>query len=237
MTSSHSEPRLELRDLAVLAHELRHPLAPMRNAVEIMKRLEGHEPRVERAVGILDRQLRVLTGLIDRLFDSAQLANQSPALCIECLDLAEVLDQALEVCQPPLQRHYVTVTRPEEPVWVQGDRLRLLQVFTNLLDNAAKYSDGSGPIEVVLGVEADTAWVRVRDQGRGITADDLPHLFKPFVQANTGNPAMGLGIGLALVKRLVEAHGGHVEAHSAGLGQGSTFTVTLPRSRPMDLAI
>jgi signal transduction histidine kinase len=190
MTLSQSEPTLDPRCLVVLAHELRHPLAPIRNAVEIIRRLEGHEPRVEQAVGILDRQLRVLSGLIDRLFDSAQLASPNTALCLECVDLVEVLDQALEVCQPQLQRHSVTVTRPEAPAWVQGDRLRLVQVFTNLLDNAAKYSARPGHIDVAFTLEAQTVEVRVQDQGRGIAAQDLPHLFEPFVQATTG-PAAG----------------------------------------------
>lgn len=213
--------------LAVLAHELRHPLAPMRSAVEVIRRVDGQEPRIERAVGIIDRQLGLLTRLIDRLFDSAPIGTGP--LQLEVLDLAEVLEQALEVCQPPLARHSVTVNLPTVPALVGGDRLRLVQVLTNLLDNAAKYSDAPGRIEVELGVSAETVWVQVRDQGRGIAAEHLPHISDLFVQGQAASAVPGFGIGLAVVKCLVEAHRGQVEVHSAGVGQGATFRVSLPR--------
>jgi signal transduction histidine kinase len=213
--------------LAVLAHELRHPLAPMRSAVEVIRRLDGQEPRIAWAVGIIDRQLGLLTRLIDRLFDTAPLG--AGPLSLEVLDLAEVLEQALEVCQPSLARHAVTVNWPTVPALVEGDWLRLVQVFTNLLDNAAKYSDAPGCIEVELGVTAGMVWVQVRDQGRGIAADHLPHIFDLFVQGQAASAVPGFGIGLAVVKRLAEAHRGQVEAHSAGPNQGATFQVSLPR--------
>jgi signal transduction histidine kinase len=215
--------------LAVLAHELRHPLAPMRSAVEVIRQLDGQEPRIEQAVGIIDRQLGLLTRLIDRLFDSVPVGTGSVPLQLEVLDLAEVLEQALEVCQPSLARHGMTVTWPTVPALIEGDRLRLVQVFTNLLDNAAKYSEASGRIEVELGMSAQTVWVQVRDQGRGIAAEHLPHIFDLFVQGQAASAVPGFGIGLAVVKRLVEAHRGQVEVHSAGLGQGAAFRVSLPR--------
>jgi signal transduction histidine kinase len=215
--------------LAVLAHELRHPLASMRSAVEIIRRVDGKEPRLEQAVGIMDRQLALLAGLIDRLFDSVPVGTGSVPLQLEVLDLAEVLEQALEVCQPSLARHAVTVNLPTVPALIEGDRLRLVQVLTNLLDNAAKYSEAPGCIEVELSVSAETVWVQVRDQGRGIAAEHLPHIFDLFVQGQAASAMPGLGIGLAVVKRLVEAHRGQVEAHSEGLSQGATFRVSLPR--------
>jgi signal transduction histidine kinase len=220
---------LDASALAVLAHELRHPLAPIRSAVEVIRRLDGQEPRIERAVGIIDRQLGLLTRLIDRLFDSVPIGSGPVPLQLEVLDLAEVLEQALEVCQPPLARHSVTVTLLTVPALIEGDRLRLVQVLTNLLDNAAKYSEAPGRIEVELSVSAETVWVQVRDQGRGIAAEHLPHIFDLFVQGQAASAMPGLGIGLAVVKRLVEAHRGQIEAHSAGLGLGATFRVSLPR--------
>jgi signal transduction histidine kinase len=218
---------MDASTLAVLAHELRHPLAPMRSAVEVIRRLDGQEPRIGRAVGIIDRQLDLLTRLIDRLFDSAPIGS-SP-LQLEVLDLAEVLEQALEVCQPSLARHSVTVTWSTVPALIEGDRLRLVQVLTNLLDNAAKYSEAPGRIEVELGMSAETVWVQVRDQGRGIAAECLPHIFDLFVQGRAASAVPGFGIGLAVVKCLMEAHRGQVEVHSAGPGQGATFRVSLPR--------
>jgi signal transduction histidine kinase len=215
--------------LAVLAHELRHPLAPIRSAVEVIRRVDSQEPRIERAVGIIDRQLGLLTRLIDRLFDGVPVGTAPMPLQLEVLDLAEVLEQALEVCQPPLARHSVTINWPTVPALIEGDRLRLVQVLTNLLDNAAKYSEAPGHIEVELSVNAEMVWVQVRDQGRGIAAEYLPHIFDLFVQGQAALAVPGFGIGLAVVKRLVEAHGGQIEVHSAGLGQGAAFRVSLPR--------
>jgi signal transduction histidine kinase len=232
---SHSLP-LTSQGLAILAHELRHPLAPLRNAVEVIRRTEAQEPRVQWAAGVIDRQTRWLTQLVEGLVDLARLDMAPIPLRRECLDLAEVLDQVLEICRPLLDqhRHWLTVIVPEAPAMVEGDRLRLIQVLANLLNNAAHYTDAGGIIDIEVRLAETEVQVSFQDNGHGIAADLLPCLFEPFVQGDSprAGGSMGLGVGLAVVKTLVERHQGRIEVHSAGVGQGTEFLVCLPRWRP-----
>jgi signal transduction histidine kinase len=223
---------LEEKSLAILAHELRHPLAPLRSAIEIIRRLDIQEPQLARACQILDRQTRWLTQLIEGLFDLACLDTAPITLHRERLDLAEVIEQALEISRPLLAQnhHWVTVTLPEIPVLVEGDRLRLIQVLANLLNNAAHYTEAGGIIDIEVRRTEAEAQVSIRDNGPGIAADLLPRLFEPFVQGDSPRRggAAGLGIGLTVVKALVERHQGRIEVRSAGSGEGTEFSVYLP---------
>jgi signal transduction histidine kinase len=224
---------LDERSLAILAHELRHPLAPLRSAVELIRRLNVQEPQLTRAYQILDRQTRWLTQLVDGLFDLARLNTTPITLHREQLDLAELVEQALEVSRPLLEQnhHWVTVTLPETPVLIEGDRLRLIQVLANLLNNAARYTEAGGIIDVEVRQTEAEIQVSIRDNGQGIAADLLPRLFEPFVQGDSPHQrgVAGLGIGLTVVKTLVEWHQGRIEAWSGGVGQGAEFSVHLPR--------
>ena len=218
--------------LATLAHELRNPLAPIRNAVEIL-RLAGSDPAaVDQCRGILGRQVTVMVRLIDDLLDVSRITRDKLHLTRERFDLAEVLTAAAETSRPMLDKAEVTLTvkTPAAPLRVDGDRVRLTQLFSNLLNNAGKYTDPGGRVTVTAAADAGTAVVRVADTGIGIAADDLPRVFDLFAQVVKApdRAASGLGIGLALVKRLAEMHGGSVSAASPGSGHGATFTVTLP---------
>jgi signal transduction histidine kinase len=218
--------------LAMLAHELRNPLAPIRNAVEVLKRPGIDPSHVEWARDIIDRQLTQLTHLVDDLLDVSRITHGKIELKIECLDLCEVIVQAVEACRPVIEanRHELSVTLLSGSPWVKGDFVRLAQVFSNLLDNAAKYTPEGGCIRVDIATEGQNAVVRVQDNGIGISADALPHIFELFTQTERSldRAQGGLGIGLTLVRQLVEMHGGRVEVHSPGLGQGCEFLVRLP---------
>jgi signal transduction histidine kinase len=219
--------------LAMLAHELRNPLAPIRNAVEVLKRPTVESSHVEWARDIIDRQLTQLTHLVDDLLDVSRITHGKIVLKLECLDLSAVIAQAVEASRPLIatRRHKLSVTLPSEPLQVEGDSVRLTQVFSNLLDNAAKYTPDGGHIRVGVTAEGDQdAVIRVLDNGVGISADALPHVFDLFTQTERSldRAEGGLGIGLNLVKQLVEMHGGQAEVHSLGLGQGCEFVVRLP---------
>ncbi len=219
--------------LAMLGHELRNPLAPIRNAVQIMRRPELSESLLTWARDIIDRQVDHLARLVDDLLDVSRIVQGKISLHTIPLDLATVVEHALEASGPLIaaRHHKLSVSLPEQPLQVTGDLVRLAQVISNLLNNAAKYTDAGGRIQ--LETQACDHWVsiRVRDNGMGISAVLLPHVFDLFTQADQSlaRTQGGLGIGLTLVKRLVEMHGGHVEAHSQGPGQGSEFVVRLPR--------
>jgi CheY-like chemotaxis protein/two-component sensor histidine kinase len=220
--------------LAVLGHELRNPLAALRSGVEVL-RTEG-APAAEQAAGVLERQLRQLTGLVDDLLDAGRVTRGRLELRRQAVDLAEVVARAVEAARPLAaargQRREVAL--PPGPSVLEGDPVRLVQVFTNLLHNAAKYTDPGGHIALSAAWAGGEAVVRVRDNGMGIAPALLPRLFEPFVQGDrsAARSQGGLGIGLALVRRLVELHGGAVEAHSAGVGRGSEFVVRLPLRPP-----
>jgi signal transduction histidine kinase len=219
--------------LAMLGHELRNPLAPIRTAVQVMRKPGVSDATLEQARAIIDRQVDHLVRLVDDLLDVSRIVQGKIMLKETVLDLATIIDQAVEVSRPLIKarRHELTVSIPEESLWVKGDLVRLAQVLSNLLNNAAKYTDTGGKIE--LKAEAAGTWVclSVRDNGVGIPTTLLPQVFDLFTQADHSleRAQGGLGIGLTLVKRLVEMHGGRIEARSAGPGQGSEFLVWLPR--------
>ena len=221
--------------LAVLAHELRNPLAPIRNAIEII-RLGDYKPAtIDRARAILERQVNQLVRLVGDLLDISRFTRGKLRLEIEQLDLTAIMEAAIEISQPNIDQARVSliVTAPEPPIKVNGDRLRLAQVLSNLLNNAAKFTDPGGKIELIGRREGDDAVILVRDTGVGIAAEVLPQVFGLFSQMDrtVGRSQGGLGIGLALVKRLVELHGGAVRVKSDGLGKGAEFTVVLSAPR------
>jgi PAS domain S-box-containing protein len=252
--------------LATLAHELRNPLAPIRNAVQVLRLKGSDEPELRWGQDVIERQVSHLTRLIDDLLDISRITRNKLELRKERVDLAEVVKGAVETSRPLIEQggHELTVTLPTEPISLYADLVRLAQVFMNLLTNAAKYTDRGGRIGLTASLEGDketrrqgdketreqragsgvscslspclpvslSSWVvvRVKDTGVGIPAEKLPRLFEMFFQVDRSveRSQGGLGIGLSLVRRLVELHGGSVKAHSAGVGKGSEFIVRLP---------
>ena len=218
--------------LATLAHELRNPLAPIRAAVEVLRRPAAGGPEQDRARDIIDRQVRAMTRLIDDLMDVSRIRSGKIQLKRERVDLAAVVRAAVETSRPLIddRGHTLTVELPPDPIPLDADPVRLAQALLNLLNNAAKYTERGGHIRLTVERAGDEAVVRVTDTGIGIAADKLPTLFEMFTQlaGETDRSQGGLGIGLALVKRLVEKHGGRITARSDGPGRGSEFTVTLP---------
>ncbi|MES2524983.1 MAG: ATP-binding protein [Gemmatimonadota bacterium] len=218
--------------LATLAHELRNPLAPVRNAVQLLRMLDPAHPDVRRAYDIIDRQVSQMSRLVDDLLDLSRITRGQIVLQRRQVDLATVLRAALETSDPAISagHHTVSVALPDTPVMLNGDVTRLAQVFSNLLNNAAKYTDNGGRIEVSAVQRGGFVEVCVKDNGIGIASDVLPQVFDMFTQAGptSTRSRSGLGIGLALVKRLLDLHGGTVVARSEGIGHGSEFLVTLP---------
>lgn len=219
--------------LATLAHELRGPLAPMKQGVQYL-RLPHDRHQEARTLDMMERQLIHLGRLVEDLLDTARLSTGKLDLRRRVLDLREVTDHALEISRPELEsrHHQLTPRLPPEPLWVDGDPVRLCQVLANLLNNAAKYTPPHGHITLDARRDGGEAVVTVTDDGLGIAPQMLPHIFEIFQQAahddGSHDGQGGLGIGLALVRALVGMHGGSVTAHSAGPDQGSTFTVRLP---------
>jgi PAS domain S-box-containing protein len=218
--------------LATLAHELRNPLAPIRNSLQILS-LPQVDPSTARHVrDVMERQVHHLVRLVDDLLDVSRVMRGKIELRKECVDLGVIVSRAVETAQPIIdqQRHELEISMPSEPLLVHADPVRLTQVLGNILTNAGKYSEANGHIQLSVARDADEAVLRVRDRGIGIALDMLPHIFDLFVQADhsTWRSQSGLGIGLSLVKSLVEMHAGTVEADSAGPGKGSQFTVRLP---------
>jgi PAS domain S-box-containing protein len=218
--------------LAMLAHELRNPLAPIASSVQVLNLLGPRDARLQYARDTIDRQVRHLARLVDDLLDVSRLSTGKVKLRKERVELAAVLARAVETSRPLIdaRRHELTVTVPEGPVWVDADATRLAQVVSNLLNNAAKYTEEGGRIALAVGWEGGEAVLRVRDSGVGIPADMLARVFDLFTQVDRGldRAQGGLGIGLTLVKSLAEMHGGRVSAHSDGPGRGSEFVVRLP---------
>ena len=217
--------------LAMLAHELRNPLAPIRNAVEILRLSEDRETR-ERARELVGRQVRHLARLVDDLLDVSRITQRKVALRRSVASLAEVLQVACEVARPSFEanNHRFEVHVPEGEVWLDVDAVRMSQVIGNLLHNAAKFTPRGGSIGLTVRRESGGLAIEVSDDGVGIAPDMLPEVFALFSQADRSldRSQGGLGIGLSLVKGLVELHGGSVRAESAGVGRGSTFTISLP---------
>jgi PAS domain S-box-containing protein len=218
--------------LATLAHELRNPLAPIRNGLHLMKLAEHDPTTVERARGMIDRQVAQMVRLIDDLLDVSRITSGKIELRKEWVNLRDAVQSAVETSRPLIDSlgHQLVLTLPDEPILLEADQTRLAQSFSNLLQNAGKYSERGGRIFVTAQKEDGHVRVSVRDEGIGIPAELLPYVFDLFVQeARSRRRAQGgLGIGLTLVKRLVELHGGAVEARSEGVGRGSEFVVTLP---------
>jgi signal transduction histidine kinase len=224
--------RLKDEFLAMLAHELRNPLAPIRNAVQLLRKLAPAEPQYQRAKDVIDRQVQHLARLVDDLLDTARITQGKITLRKERLKLVDIIERALEASRIFIdsRNHELYLTLPEEPLWLEGDPVRLVQIITNLLNNAAKYTERGGHIWLTVEAAGTEAVLRVRDNGVGIPANLLPRVFDLFSQAERSldRSTAGLGIGLALVRTLVELHGGRVEACSDGAGQGSEFIVCLP---------
>ncbi len=224
--------------LAMLAHELRNPLAPIANASELLARALPAEPSVQSAIGIVNRQVGHLTRLVDDLLDVARITNGRIELRRRPLDLASVIAQAIETVGPLMRdrRHAVSVSASDQPLHVNADAARIVQCIANILTNAAKYTDAGGEIRVHTRRVGGDAVLTIADNGAGISSTLLPRLFDLFVQSDrTLDRAQGgLGIGLAIVKRLVEMHGGRVSATSDGAGRGSTFEIRLPVVDPVE---
>ncbi|HEY1376487.1 MAG TPA: PAS domain S-box protein [Gemmataceae bacterium] len=218
--------------LATLAHELRNPLAPMRNALQVIQLAGGDVAAVGQAREMMERQMRHMVRLVDDLLDVSRITRGKLELRKQRVDLAAVVRTAVETSRPLVEAagHHLTITLPPQPVFVDGDPVRLAQVFANLLNNAAKYTDRGGSIRLTAERQGSDAVVSVRDSGLGIPREMLGKVFELFTQVDSTleKAQGGLGIGLTLVRRLAEMHGGSVEAHSEGLGKGSEFTVRLP---------
>jgi signal transduction histidine kinase/CheY-like chemotaxis protein len=227
-----AEDRHKNEFLAMLAHELRNPLAPICNAVQVLDSPQGSGAIAVQARQVLRRQLDHLVRLVDDLLDISRINQGKIELQCQPLNLAEVIAHAVEISRPLIESagHALTVTCPPQPVWVYGDAVRLSQVVANLLNNAAKYTLEGGQLRLSVHDEAGQAVLRVQDTGIGIPAEVLPRIFDLFVQADHSldRAQGGLGLGLSLVRTLVELHGGTVEAFSAGAGQGSELTIRLP---------
>jgi signal transduction histidine kinase len=222
--------------LAILSHELRSPLAAIQNAAYLLGSQPGQTPARQRAQALIERQVRRMNQLVDDLLDVSRINHGRLHLECERIDLRVVASNAIETLESDInERHQQLITAlPDAPVWLRADPWRLEQVFVNLLTNASKYTDAGGVLGLWVHTRAAQAVVHIRDSGMGIAPDDLPHIFDLFRQADEAAPRSksGLGIGLALVRTLVELHGGSVTAASAGSERGSEFTVRLPREIP-----
>jgi signal transduction histidine kinase/ActR/RegA family two-component response regulator len=248
LISSISEKRLrlvrQLRDadrrkdefLATLAHELRNPLAPIANSVQFFRLNPTPDPKLRKLREIIERQVRQMTRLLDDLLDISRITRDKLELRKESIDLASVLECANETARLSIepQSHDFSICLPETPIYIEADPTRLAQVFTNLLNNAAKFTPPGGCIELLVETRENDVVVKVRDNGIGIAAGDLGRVFEKFTQVGRGTRGTksGMGIGLALARRLVDMHGGTIDAKSEGLGHGSEFQVRLPRITP-----
>ena len=218
--------------LAVLAHELRNPLAPIRNALQIIRLTGIDEQAVQSASEMMERQVGQMVRLVDDLLDVSRISRGKVELRTGRIELASSIRHAVEAVRSQYKdmNHELTVTLPPQPTYLNADPTRLAQVVGNLLNNACKFTDKGGRISLTVEREGPQAVIRVRDTGVGIAAEQLPHIFDMFMQIDTSleRSVSGLGIGLMLVKNLVEMHDGTVEVHSAGIGHGTEFVVRLP---------
>ncbi len=224
--------RLKDDFIATLAHELKNPLAPIRYASEILELCEPGDPDFQWGRRVIDRQVSHLTRLIDDLLDVSRITRNKLELKKQRVLLADIIHSAIDATRPVINQywHRFSAIVPEEPIYLDADVVRLTQVFINIINNAAKYTPRGGRIRVSAEARGDKVIVRVSDNGMGIDAEHLEHLFDMFYQGNRSHEQApgGLGIGLTLVKRLVEMHDGTVKVHSSGINQGSEFTVCLP---------
>lgn len=219
--------------LAMLGHELRNPLGAINNALALLRR-EPEQTSAQRwAEALIDRQVRSMVRLVYDMLDVSRVRHGHLRLRRERTDLRAVVSNAVETLgsEASDRRQHLSIALPEEPVWLDADPERLEQVFVNLLANASRYTTAGGKITVSMHLRDRCAVVHLQDTGIGIAPEALPHIFDLYRQADQANPQSraGLGIGLALVRQLVQLHGGSVSVASAGLGRGSQFTVRLPR--------
>jgi PAS domain S-box-containing protein len=218
--------------LAMLAHELRNPLTPITNAVALLRLKAPNDPDIQWSTDVIVRQTEKIVRLVDDLLDVSSIVHGKMRLEKAPVDLSTIVTRALETCQPPIEsrHHELTVSFPEEPIWLHADAMRLIEVVENLLTNAARYTNDGGQIWLSVDRDGGEAVLRVRDTGIGIEPEMLPQIFELFRQAEhpTARSRAGLGLGLKLVASLVEMHGGSVQAFSAGPGTGSEFIVRLP---------
>jgi signal transduction histidine kinase/ActR/RegA family two-component response regulator len=218
--------------LATLAHELRNPLAPIRTGLDILRLRSGDAEATRRATDIMERQLRQMVRLVDDLLDVSRINTGKFAIKMGRVELKAVVNDALEVVRSyiELHGHELVIDLPDRPVFLHGDATRLAQILSNLLNNAAKYTNRGGRVSLSASVEGETLTLVVADNGIGISPEMLDTVFEMFVQVDSTleRTNAGLGVGLSLARRLVELHGGTIRAESAGLGKGSTFTVRLP---------
>ena len=237
-----SEARLRDTDrrkdefLATLSHELRNPLAPVRNAAQVLRLKAADSPELQSASEIIDRQIQAMSRLIDDLMDMSRIKQGKIELRLETVELSRILGDAIETSQPLIDQcgHELVQSLPAQKLFVHADPTRLAQVFMNLLTNAAKYMDSGGRIEMLAVEQSGEVLVTIKDTGIGLAAERLKSVFEMFSQVDTALSRShgGLGIGLALSQKLVEMQGGSVEAHSRGLGFGSEFLVRLPGALP-----
>jgi signal transduction histidine kinase/CheY-like chemotaxis protein len=231
LESLRDADRRKNKFLATLAHELRNPLAPVRNAVALLKSRTQPDPLVDRVSEVIERQVALMARLMDDLLDIGRITNDRMELRRERVDLVAIVRNAVEMCQPLIQRssHEVSIMAPQPSIVVEADPARLGQVFGNLVNNACRYMAPRGQLWVTIERSNGEAVVTITDTGMGIPPEQLSNIFEMFSQVDRANRIHGgLGIGLHLVKRLIEMHGGHVSAHSEGSGLGSRFTVRLP---------
>lgn len=224
--------------IAMLAHELRNPLAPVRTAAELLRRLQSREPSIARVSEIISRQVSHMTGLLDDLLDVSRITRGLITVHRERVSVGAVVTAAIEQVRPLMEahRHELTVDQEDPALEVMASPLRLIQVTANLLDNAAKYSPPGSSIRVEVRRVAGQVRLAVTDNGQGISPELLPRVFEPFTQAERGSARSqgGLGLGLAVVRGLVKLQGGAVHAHSAGIDRGSRFEIELPEAPPAD---
>jgi two-component system CheB/CheR fusion protein len=221
--------------LATLAHELRNPLGAMLNSVELLRRPAKGSEEIERASEVLQRQIRHLLRLVDDLLDVERLAHGKIALQKKRTTLTEIVDAAMEICRPLIEpgSHHLNISLPSRALTLNVDPDRIAQVIANLLDNAFKYTSGGGQIDLAVEIQDHELAIRVRDTGAGISPEVLPHIFDMYTQGGNSSAKgiKGLGVGLALVRQLIELHGGSVSAHSQGLQKGCEFVARLPLSK------
>jgi PAS domain S-box-containing protein len=232
VSALHASEQRKDEFLAMLSHELRNPLGPILNAVHLLRLIDPATPRIAEARDMIDRQARHMARLVDDLLDMSRIARGQVTLHKARIDLRRVVEQAVEIVRPAIQRqaHVLTVSLPSRPVRLEGDAERLVQVIANLLRNAAKFTEPHGHIALTAETVDGEVMIRVRDSGVGIPAEMLPRIFDLFVQEHStiDRSQGGLGVGLTLARRLVELHGGRIEARSPGRGMGSEFIVRLP---------
>ena len=216
--------------LATLGHELRNPLAPIRTAAQVLRRIADTDTPARRAVDIIERQVEQLTRLVDDLLDVSRITRGQVELRHRVTDLESIVDQAIEAAGPLIEGRHHTLQRelPGEPMRLRGDPARLAQVISNLLHNAAKYTPEGGLIQVAARREDDTLVLTVRDNGKGLAPDDRERIFDLFTQVDRHHGYGGLGIGLTVARELAQRHGGSLSADSDGAGRGATFTLRLP---------